>query len=138
MRAASFGAASAPAVSDRPSRGSAVAEFVMVTALLTAVFVSVLQLALVLHVRNTLIDAAAAGARHGTLADRSPAEGAERTREIIASSLGPALADGVSFESTAVGGSPGVRVTVRTGFPLVGLLPVAGELTVHGEAVRYG
>lgn len=138
MRAASFGVATTSSAFSRSSRGSAVAEFVMVIALLTAVFVSVLQLALVLHVRNTLLDAAAAGARYGTLADRSPAEGAERTRAIIASSLSPALADGVSFESTTVGGSPGVRVTVRTGFPLVGLLPVAGELTVHGEAVRYG
>lgn len=110
----------------------------MVTALLTAVFISVLQLALVLHVRNTLLDAAATGARYGTLADRSPAEGAERTRGIIAQSLSPRFADGVSFESTTIGGNAAVRVTVATGFPLMGFLPIAGELRVHGEAVRYG
>jgi hypothetical protein len=123
---------------DVKQHGSAVAEFVMVTAVLTAVFVSVLQLALVLHVRNTLLDAAAAGARFGTLADRSPAEGADRTRSIISESLSPRFAEGVTFESTTIGGNAAVRVTVATGFPLMGFLPVAGDLRVHGEAVRYG
>jgi hypothetical protein len=115
-----------------------VAEFIMVSALLTAVFLSVFQLALVLHVRNTLLDAAATGARHGTLADRSPAEGAERTRQLIASALGPSFHCEVSHESTTLGGQEGLRVTVRAGFPLVGYLPVAGELGVQAEAVRYG
>jgi len=54
----------------RPERGAAVVDFVMVGALTTVFFLAVVQLALVLHVRNTLIDAAASGARYGTLADR--------------------------------------------------------------------
>ncbi|MEQ1737926.1 MAG: TadE/TadG family type IV pilus assembly protein, partial [Rhodoglobus sp.] len=37
-------------------RGSAVAEFVMVGAILTVLTVSVLQLAFGLHVRNTVLD----------------------------------------------------------------------------------
>nr|WP_231716034.1 TadE family protein [Arthrobacter zhangbolii] len=53
-------------------RGSAVVDFVLVGALVGLVFMAVIQLALVLHVRNTLIDAAATGDRYGTLADRSP------------------------------------------------------------------
>ncbi|GER24022.1 hypothetical protein NCCP1664_25170 [Zafaria cholistanensis] len=122
----------------RHQAGSAVAEFIMVSALLTAVFLSVFQLALVLHVRNTLLDAAATGARHGTLADRSPADGAERARQLVTSALGPSFRCEVGHEATTIGGREGLRITVRTGFPLVGYLPVAGELGVQAEAVRYG
>lgn len=118
--------------------GSAVAEFVMVSALLTMLFVSVLQLALVLHVRNTLMDAAASGARFGTLADRSPAEGAQRTRELIGGSLGPGLSKDVDFRVTTIGGQPGLRITVSTPFPLLGYFAVGGHLQVSGEAARYG
>ena len=52
-------------------RGAAVVDFVLIGALLTLLFLAIVQLTLVLHVRNTLIDAAASGARYGTLADRN-------------------------------------------------------------------
>ena len=48
-------------------RGSAVAEFTMVAGLLVALVLSVMQLALALHVRATVADAAAEGARHASL-----------------------------------------------------------------------
>ena len=41
---------------------------------------AVVQLALALHVRNTVIDAAAEGARFASLAGSSPADGVARTR----------------------------------------------------------
>ncbi|GAA1364675.1 hypothetical protein GCM10009596_27560 [Arthrobacter rhombi] len=122
----------------RSEDGSAVAEFVMVSALLTMLFISVLQLALVLHVRNTLMDAAASGARFGTLADRSPAEGAQRTRELISGSLGPGLKAEVVYQTVTIGGQPGLRVTVTAPFPLLGYFAVAGHLNVSGEAATYG
>ncbi|WP_369821387.1 TadE family protein [Kocuria sp. CNJ-770] len=71
-------------------RGHAVVEYVMVAGLAAMIFAGTLQLALALHVRNTLVDAAAAGARYGTLADRSPEDGVERTRRIVADASGPA------------------------------------------------
>ena len=46
-------------------------DFVLIGALLTLLFLAIVQLTLILHVRNTLIDAAASGARYGTLADRN-------------------------------------------------------------------
>ena len=118
--------------------GSAVAEFVMVSALLTMLFISVLQLALVLHVRNTLMDAAASGARFGTLADRSPAEGVQRTRELIAGSLGAGLSQDVEFRDITIGDQPGLRITVSAPFPLLGYFAVGGHLNVSGEAAHYG
>ena len=123
---------------DANQRGSAVAEFVMVSALLLAVFLGVLQLALALHVRNTLMDAAASGARYGTLADRGPADGVERTRELISGALNDGFAGDVEARSVQIGGRPGLVITVRAGIPLIGMIQGIGQFEVHGESVRYG
>ncbi|GAA1498843.1 TadE family protein [Paeniglutamicibacter kerguelensis] len=123
---------------DGGQRGSAVAEFVMVSALLIAVFLGVVQLALALHVRNTLMDAAASGARYGTLADRGAADGVQRTRELIAGALNPGFAREVQGQVVEIGGRPGLVITVRAGIPLIGMVPGFGEFVVHGESVRYG
>ncbi len=119
-------------------QGSAVAEFVMVSALLLAVFMGVVQLTLALHVRNTLLDAAANGARYGTLADRGPADGVARTREIIAGALNEGYAGNVQARSIEIGGQPGLEITVRAGVPMIGLIPLFAQFEVRGEAVRYG
>ncbi len=114
--------------------GSAVVDFVLVGALLTFVFVGVVQLAVVLHVRNTLVDCASEGARFGALADRTPDDGAARTRELIGLSLSPRYADDVTAATTTVDGVAVVQVRVRSPLPVIGLLgPSRGlDLTGHG------
>lgn len=119
-------------------RGSAVVDFVLVAALTTVLFAGVLQLALALHVRSTLVDCAAEGARYGALADRSPADGAARTRELIAMSLSPRFAEQVVADDVLVDGTEMVRVTVTAGLPVLGLLGPAGSLTVDGHALEEG
>lgn len=113
--------------------GSAVVDFVMVGALLTLLFMSIIQLALVLHIRNTLIDAAASGARYGTLADRTPADGAERTAELIRIALNDSLAEDVVFEETTLDGVRMLKITVRAPLPVIGLLGPSGGLEVTGH-----
>lgn len=108
----------------------------LVGALTCLLFASVLQLVLVLHVRATLIDCAAEGARHGALADSTPAAGARRTRELIDSALAPGFADQVQAESTTLDGLAVVRVEVTAPLPLVGLLGPSGTLTVDGHALQ--
>ena len=110
----------------------------MVSALLIAVFLGVLQLALALHVRNTLMDAAASGARYGTLADRGAADGVQRTRELIAGALNDGFARDVQAQTVQIGGRPGLVITVRAEIPLIGMVQGFGEFVVHGESVRYG
>ena len=64
------------------------AEFTLVGVLLTVLALAVVQLALALHVRNTLLDAAAEGARYAALAGssdgdrRRPHEGPDRRRDV--------------------------------------------------------
>lgn len=119
-----------------PDRGSAVVDFVLVSALTTLLFAAVLQLVLVLHVRATLVDCAAEGARYGALDGSTPQEGAERARDLIASALAPGFADDVRAEATVVDGLPVVRVEVTAPLPLVGLLGPSGAITVDGHALQ--
>ena len=56
-------------------RGAAVVDFVLVLLVLLPLVIGILQLALVLHVRNTLASAAAEGARHAAVAGSSGVAG---------------------------------------------------------------
>jgi len=114
--------------------GSAVAEFVMVVSLLTVLTLSVMQLALALHIRNTVLDAAAEGARFAALADSGPADGAARTRDLITAALGPAYAQGVEAGHGSYGGHPSAEVRVVAPLPLLGLLGPDRGLEVVGHA----
>ena len=107
----------------------------LVGALITVLFVAVVQLTLVLHVRNTLIDCAGEGARYGATADRTPSDGAERTRELAAAALAPAYAADVTAGAVEVDGVALVEVTVRAPMPVIGLLGPSGTLTVRGHAL---
>ena len=118
----------------RAEGGAAVVDFVLVGALLSLIFVSLVQLAVVLHVRNTLIDCAAQGARFGALADRSPADGVARTRELITQDLSARYAADVVADRERVDGLDTVVVRVRAPLPLVGLLGAGRVLTVSGHA----
>lgn len=115
-------------------RGSAVVDFVLVGALLTVFFLAIIQLTLVLHIRNTLIDAAASGARYGTLADRTPEDARARTAQLIGIALNPGFATDVSTSESAYQGIRTLKVTVRAPLPVLGLLGPGSGLEVTGHA----
>lgn len=79
-------------------QGAATAEFAMVSALLVLLSFAILQLTLMIHVRNTLIDAASTGARFGVLEDRTAADGVQRTQDLIESSISSRYAGAVGYE----------------------------------------
>jgi Flp pilus assembly protein TadG len=118
----------------RDESGSAPAEFVMVGALLTVLTLSVMQLALGLHVRNTVIDAAAEGARFGALADNSLGDGVARTTDLIETAIGNGYARNVSATYGTFNGHPTAVITVRTPLPLLGLVGIDDGLEVSGRA----
>lgn len=121
--------------SPRGDDGSAIVDFALIGGLLTVIFLAVVQLTLVLHVRNTLIDAASSGARYGTLADRTPADAGQRTTALITMALGEGFAEEVSVRQLGSGGIQRVEVVVRAPLPIVGLIGPAGMLEVEGHAV---
>ena len=118
----------------RDDAGSAVAEFTMVAALLTLLTLSVIQLGLALLVRNTIVDAAAEGARFGALADNSLADGVARAEDLISVALGPGYAQDITATTGSYLGHPALIVTVRTPLPLIGLVGLEGGLEVSGHA----
>lgn len=120
----------------RGEGGSAPVEFVLVGVLLTFLTLAVLQLALALHVRNTVLDAAAEGARYGALADNEPADAVPRTTHLIETAVGSDFARDVTVREGSWMGVPAVIVTVRTTLPLAGFLGVDRALEVEGHAAR--
>jgi Flp pilus assembly protein TadG len=118
----------------RSDNGSAAVEFVLVGVLLTALTLGVIQLAFALHVRNTLLDAAAEGARFAALAGNSPEDGADRTRQLVTTAIGSDYADGVSAGYSEYLGVAATRVTVTAPLPLVGPFGPPRSLEVTGHA----
>ena len=120
----------------RGSRGAAIVDFVLLLAILVPVFLGILQLALVLLVRNTLAAAASEGARYAATLDRDEADGEARTREQIRGALADRYADDVDARRVLVDGAPGVEVTVHAVVPALGLGGPGIALTVTGHAVE--
>ena len=111
-------------------------DFVLVGTLATLVFVGIVQLAVVLHVRNTLVDCAGEGARYGALADRTPADGARRAAALVTQDLSARYAADVTAGRETVDGLPTVTVRIRAPLPVLGLLGVGRVVVVSGHALQ--
>ena len=122
--------------------GAAVIDFVGVSVLLLALFLLVLQLGIVLHVRTVLISAAQEGARHDANADVVDLrEGRAVTEAAVAQALSEKAAAGVRVSDPTLvpvgDGLSAVEVTVDAVVPLVMVLPDI-HLRVRGHALREG
>lgn len=114
-------------------------EFVLVGMMLTVLTLGVLQFGLSVYVRNVVHDAAVEGAYHAALADTSLSDGALRTREIVARTVGDGYATDVEVRQTRVLGHDTVEITVRATLPLLGLLgaPRSMEVTAHAPLETF-
>jgi Flp pilus assembly protein TadG len=128
-----------PAARRRPDpehrdEGSEIVEFTLVSILVVIIVAAVFQLALTLHVRNTLISCAAEGARLATAEDRSLGEGEARAESLASDSL-----SGYPVEAqasvTVVGGAPIVVITMTAPVPVVGLWGF-GSMRVEARAFK--
>jgi Flp pilus assembly protein TadG len=125
-----------PAARVRTDDGAAVVDFVLVLVVLVPLLLGILQVGLVLHVRNTLVAAASEGARYGATVDRTPADGAARTRLQINEALAARFSRRVTAREVPVNGVPGVEVAVTAEVPPLGLWGPAVALHVSGHAVK--
>ena len=119
----------------RADRGSAAVDFALVSGLVVLVFLAVVQLAVAIHVRNTLAASAAEGARTAAGADRTLADGVERARSLISAALSADYAGDVQAGYAVEGGARVVQVQVRAPLPLIGLIGPAGDLVVTAHAL---
>ncbi len=116
----------------RTERGAAVVDVVLVMVVLVPVVLGIIQVALVMHVRNTLASAAAEGARLAATSDRGPADGAALTRAQIDGAVSGRFAQDVSARQTGTN----VEVTVHARVPALGIGGPAVDLEVTGHAVE--
>lgn len=116
-------------------RGSATVESLLVSVLLVAVTLTVLQIAFVSHIRSVAIDSAIAGAAHAALADTTDASGVTRTRDLIARGVSAGFVRDVGVERTRFDGLDVVAISVTLDLPAVG--PWLPLVTAHvtGRAV---
>lgn len=114
----------------RQDRGNATVEFALVTPLLLAVALGVLQVILVLYVRATTVTAAAEGARAAALAGASAVAGEQRTRALLDADLSGSTVRDVRVKREIDGGIPVITVSVDSVLPLLGLL---GPTAMHVE-----
>ncbi|WP_036320586.1 TadE/TadG family type IV pilus assembly protein [Microbacterium indicum] len=127
-------------VDPRGERGSAPAEFVMVSALLTALTLAVMQLGFAVYVRNVVQDAAVEAAHYAALADVDLAAGESRARDAVTRALGADVLDAVVVEETVAGGARMVVVTLRATLPIIGLVgaPEGTEAVAHAPVETVG
>lgn len=107
----------------------------LVGTLVVLLAAALLQLGLVLHVRNLLADSAAEGARHGATLGASDSMAVDRTRELIIASLGEGYAHNITVRQVIVGGREVVQVDVAATLPLLGLLGPERGIVVSGRAI---
>lgn len=121
--------------SPRGEHGSAVVDYVLVIVVLIPLVLGIMQLGLVLHVRNTLTAAASDGARAGAPLGASSGEAVARTRRMISGSLSERFARSVTASQTSVDGAPALVVRVRAEVPALGVLGPSVSLDVRGRAL---
>jgi Flp pilus assembly protein TadG len=116
-------------------RGAAVVDFVLVLLVLLPLVIGILQLALVLHVRNTLASAAAEGARHAAVAGSSAPAGQAKVQELVSGALSQDFVRRVTVRPTLVGGAPGYEAVVEADVGLLGFGGAGVPVRVSGHAV---
>jgi Flp pilus assembly protein TadG len=90
-------------------RGSAVADFVLVAFPMLALFVGTVSVSFASYARTVILDATIEGARFAALADQSTAAGIKRTKQLVHSSLGQAVAVDVAASSVFLGSVESIR-----------------------------
>lgn len=117
-----------------PDRGAAVAEFALVAGLVALLFLGAVQLGYAVHVRNTATAHVIEGARHGARVGNTPADGAARAEQLLATTLPGRYGTGVSASETVVGGVRVVQVRALVPLPVVGPVGPPRAMTVTGHA----
>ena len=120
----------------RAEHGAAVVDFVLVSLVLVPLVLGLVQVALVLHVRNTLTAAATEGARYAAAVDRGPEDGVARARAQISEAIADRFADEVEGRDLTLEGVPTVEIRVHATVPPLGLWGPGVDLEVEGHAVR--
>ncbi len=107
----------------------------LVSVLLLMLFLGLVQLGIALHVRTTLVACAAEGARAGARHDRTPADAAAATADLLNHALPGRFGDDVAARYETEGEVWTVVVEVHAPLPVVGFLGPDRVLVVRAHAL---
>ena len=107
----------------------------LVLLVLLPLVVGILQLALVLHVRNTLASAAGEGARRAAVAGSSADAGKATVHEMLGGPLSHDFVRSVDVHPAVVGGAPGYEAVVEADVTVLGVGGPPVHIRVLGHAV---
>jgi Flp pilus assembly protein TadG len=124
-----------PRAAPAAQSGSAVVEFVLVSAVAVALAMSLAQLGLFLWERNALMGSLSEGARVAATEGRSVADGQRVATELLRRSVGGRVAEAVPIDGTEVAGVVVLRAegTLPSFVPGVPGLPVRMTARMHQE-----
>lgn len=105
----------------------------MIIALITMLCATIMQLGVIIHTRNTMIDAASAGARLAALADRDLIDGQDRATTLLTSSIPNAESARVTINRSA--SDEMISVTIDHQLPLLGFM--TGPVPLSATAQAY-
>lgn len=108
----------------------------LVSSLVVALVLGLVQLALALWVRTALIDAAGEGARYAALAGGDLTAGEVRAADVAEMSFGPGYLTQATARLEHAAGYDVVVVELTAALPVLGLWGPAETLTVTGRAVQ--
>ena len=127
---------------DDGERGAAVVDFVLVSVLILALLLAVLQVAVYVHVRNVVVASAQEGARYAADADVPSDVGAARTVQIVGQATSQRTAQGLACTSGEEPDASGLRLVVvrcsGSGPTLFAALGALLPLHATGRAVKEG
>lgn len=107
----------------------------MVSAMVLLLFLGVLQIAFAMFTKNVLQDAASQGARYGSMLDRTPSDGEERTKQLLYSVLPDSYSTTVNSSVTQWQGVQALEITVSGPIPVLGPWGLGGRWEVTGHAI---
>ena len=111
-------------------------EFVLVLLVLVPLVFGIAQVALVMHVRNTLVAAASDGARSAAMLGSEPEVARDRARDVIGTTLADRYAESIEARESVVDGVVVIEVRIRADVPPLGLWGPPVAVSAEGHAVR--
>ncbi|WNM28095.1 TadE/TadG family type IV pilus assembly protein [Demequina capsici] len=113
-----------------------ITEQLMGMVLVVLLALGVMQVALAVHVRNTMIECAVEGARLAGRDGADLADGEARAKNLAAQAI-PGIVTTAHAHRTTVGGLQAVAVELSASMPVIGLWG-PGDLKARGTALQEG
>lgn len=115
--------------------GAAVVETTLVTVLLAALVLGVLQVGIALYVRTVLISAAEEGARAAARSPSATAAGVAKVRSVVTDTFGTGYHVRSTITQERRDGADTIAVRIEAPLPLLGIWGLSDRLSVTGHAL---